>query len=156
MSESGGRLKNRRIALGITGSIAAYKAVELLRMLQNEGADVRCLMTTSAVEFIGTLTLETLSGHPVDSDVLSLQGDGRIGHIAVAHDVEAIVVAPATAHWLGAMANGLAGDSITAACLATSVAVVVAPAMDGGMYSHPATQANVARLREFGYLIVDP
>jgi phosphopantothenoylcysteine decarboxylase/phosphopantothenate--cysteine ligase len=156
MSESGGRLANRRIALGITGSIAAYKAVELLRMLQNEGADVRCLMTTSAVEFIGTLTLETLSGHPVDSDVLSLQGDGRIGHIAVAHDVEAIVVAPATAHWLGAMAHGLAGDTITAACMATSVAVVVAPAMDGGMYSHPATQANVARLREFGYLIVEP
>jgi len=156
MSESGGRLANRRIALGITGSIAAYKAVELLRMLQNEGADVRCLMTASAVEFIGTLTLETLSGHPVDSDVLSLQGDGRIGHIAVAHDVEAIVVAPATAHWLGAMAHGLAGDTITAACLATSVAVVVAPAMDGGMYAHPATQANVARLREFGYLIVEP
>jgi phosphopantothenoylcysteine decarboxylase/phosphopantothenate--cysteine ligase len=113
-------------------------------------------MTTSAVEFIGTLTLETLSGHPVDSDVLSLQADGRIGHIVAAHDVEAIVVAPATAHWLGAMANGLAGDTITAACLATSVAVVVAPAMDGGMYAHPATQANVARLREFGYRIVEP
>jgi phosphopantothenoylcysteine decarboxylase/phosphopantothenate--cysteine ligase len=156
MSESGGRLSNRRIALGITGSIAAYKAVELLRMLQSEGADVRCLMTTSAVEFIGVLTLETLSGHPVDSDVLALQGDGQIGHIAAAHDVEAIVVAPATAHWLGAMANGLAGDPITAACLATSVAVIVAPAMDGGMYAHPATQANVARLREFGYLIVEP
>ncbi len=156
MRESGGRLKNRRIALGITGSIAAYKAVELLRLFQNEGADVRCLMTTSAVEFIGTLTLETLSGRPVDSDVLSLQGDGRIGHIAAAHDVEAIVVAPATAHWLGAMAHGLAGDPITAACLATSVPVVVAPAMDGGMFSHPATQANVARLREFGYRIVEP
>src|SRR5450759_3117446 len=156
MSESGGRLANRRIALGITGSIAAYKAVELLRMLQNEGADVRCLMTASAVEFIGALTLETLSGHPVDSDVLSLQGDGRIGHIDVAHDVEAILVSRATALWLGAMAQGLAGDTITAACMATSVAVVVAPAMDGGMYSHPATQANVARLREFGYLIVEP
>src|ERR1035437_2099168 len=156
MSESGGRLTNRRIALGITGSIAAYKAVELLRMFQAEGADVRCLMTTAAVEFIGTRRLETLSGPPVDSDVLSLQGDGRIGHIAVAHDVEAIVVAPATAHWLGAMAHGLAGGTITAACMATSVAVVVAPAMDGGMYSHPTTQANVARLREFGYLIVEP
>jgi phosphopantothenoylcysteine decarboxylase/phosphopantothenate--cysteine ligase len=156
MSESGGRLSNRRIALGITGSIAAYKAVELLRMLQSEGADVRCLMTTSAVQFVGTLTLETLSGHPVDSDVLALQGDGQIGHIAAAHDVEAIVVAPATAHWLGAMANGLAGDPITAACLATSVAVIVAPAMDGGMYAHPATQANVARLRQFGYRIVEP
>jgi phosphopantothenoylcysteine decarboxylase/phosphopantothenate--cysteine ligase len=150
------RLAGRRIALGITGSIAAYKAVELLRLFQNEGADVRCLMTTSAVEFIGTLTLQTLSGHPVDSEVLSLQGDGRIGHIAAAHDVEVIVVAPATAHWLGSMANGLAGDTITAACLATDVPVVVAPAMDGGMYSHPATQANVERLRDFGYRIVEP
>jgi phosphopantothenoylcysteine decarboxylase/phosphopantothenate--cysteine ligase len=156
MTESVGRLRNRRIALGISGSIAAYKAVELLRLLQTEGADVRVLMTTSAVEFIGTLTLETLSRHPVDSDVLSLQGDGRIGHIAAAHDVEAIVVAPATAHWLGAMVNGLAGDPITAACLATTVPVVVAPAMDGGMYAHPATQANVARLRDFGYRIVEP
>ena len=156
MTESAGRLRNRRLALGVTGSIAAYKAVELLRMFQNEGADVRVLMTTSAVEFIGPLTLETLSRHPIDSDVLSLRGDGRIGHIAAAHDVEAIVVAPATAHWLGSMANGMPGDTITAACLATSVPVVVAPAMDGGMYAHPATQANVARLREFGYRIVDP
>jgi phosphopantothenoylcysteine decarboxylase/phosphopantothenate--cysteine ligase len=156
MSQPAACLAGRRIALGITGSIAAYKAVELLRMLQNEGADVRCLMTTSAVEFIGTLTLETLSRHPVDSDVLSLQGDGRIGHIAAAHDVEAIVVAPATAHWLGAMANGMPGDTITAACLATEVPVIVAPAMDGGMYSHPATQANVETLRRFGYRIVEP
>jgi phosphopantothenoylcysteine decarboxylase / phosphopantothenate---cysteine ligase len=156
MTESGGRLRNRRIALGITGSIAAYKAVELLRSFQNEGAEVRCLMTTAAVEFIGTLTLETLSHHAVESDVLSLRGDGRIGHIAAAHDVEVIVVAPATAHWLGSMANGLADNTVTAACLAATVPVVVAPAMDGGMYSHPATQANLARLRSFGYRIVEP
>jgi phosphopantothenoylcysteine decarboxylase / phosphopantothenate---cysteine ligase len=156
MTESGGRLRNRRIALGITGSIAAYKAVELLRAFQNEGAEVRCLMTTAAVEFIGTLTLETLSHHAVESDVLSLRGDGRIGHIAAAHDVEVIVVAPATAHWLGTMANGLADNTVTAACLAATVPVVVAPAMDGGMYSHPATQANLARLRGFGYRIVEP
>ena len=156
MTESNERLANRRIALGITGSIAAYKAVELLRLLQNEGADVRVLMTPSAVEFVGTLTLETLSRHPVDADLLSLQSDGRIGHIAAAHDVEAIVVAPATAHWMAAMAAGLAGDTITAACLATSVPVVVAPAMDGGMYAHRATQENLAKLRGFGYRIVDP
>ncbi len=155
MTESG-RLAGRRIALGITGSIAAYKAVELLRLLQTEGADVRVLMTASATAFIGPLTLETLSRHPVDIDVLALQDDGRIGHISAANDVEAIVVAPATAHWLGAMANGLAGDTITAACLATSVPVIVAPAMDGGMYSHPATAANLATLRGFGYRIVEP
>lgn len=151
-----GRLQGRRLALGITGSIAAYKAVDLLRLLQAEGADVRVLMTPAATAFVGVLTLETLSRHPVDADVLTLQADGRIGHISAAHDVEAIVVAPATAHWIGSMAHGLAGDSISAACLATSVPVVVAPAMDGGMYSHPATRANVARLREFGYSIVDP
>jgi phosphopantothenoylcysteine decarboxylase/phosphopantothenate--cysteine ligase len=156
MTEQSGRLAGRRIALGITGSIAAYKAVELLRLFQAEGADVRVLMTPSATAFIGPLTLETLSRHPVDIDVLALEDDGRIGHISTANDVEAIVVAPATAHWLGAMANGLAGDSITAACLATSVPVVVAPAMDGGMYAHPATQANVARVREFGYQVVEP
>jgi phosphopantothenoylcysteine decarboxylase/phosphopantothenate--cysteine ligase len=160
MSEGGsvaaGRLAGRRLALGVTGSIAAYKSVELLRQLQAEGADVRVLMTEAAVAFIGTLTLETLSRHPVDTDVLALQADGKIGHIETAHDVEAIVVAPATARWLGAMANGIASDTITAACLATDVPVVVAPAMDGGMYSHPATRANVARLREFGYRIVEP
>ncbi|MGZ6266178.1 MAG: bifunctional phosphopantothenoylcysteine decarboxylase/phosphopantothenate--cysteine ligase CoaBC [Candidatus Limnocylindrales bacterium] len=156
MTEPARRLEGRRIALGISGSIAAYKAVELLRLLQAEGADVRVLMTASATEFVGPLTLETLSGHPVDADVLALQADGRIGHISTAHDVEAIVVAPATAHWLGAMAHGLAADTITAACLATSVPVIVAPAMDGGMYAHPATRANVATLREFGYRFVDP
>jgi phosphopantothenoylcysteine decarboxylase/phosphopantothenate--cysteine ligase len=156
VSPAGGRLASRRIALGVTGSIAAYKSVELLRLLQAEGADVRVLMTPAATAFIGPLTLETLSRHPVDTDVLALQPDGKIGHIDTAHDVEAIVVAPATARWLSAMASGLATDTITAACLATSVPVVVAPAMDGGMYGHPATQANVARLREFGYLIVEP
>jgi phosphopantothenoylcysteine decarboxylase/phosphopantothenate--cysteine ligase len=156
MTEQNARLQGRRLALGITGSIAAYKAVDLLRLLQAEGADVRVLMTPSATAFIGPLTLETLSRHPVDADVLELQADGRIGHISAANDVEAIVVAPATANWLSTMAHGLAGDPITAACLATSVPVVVAPAMDGGMYTHPATQSNVARLREFGYRIVDP
>jgi phosphopantothenoylcysteine decarboxylase/phosphopantothenate--cysteine ligase len=156
VNETGGRLANRRIALGITGSIAAYKAVELLRMFQSEGADVRVLMTRSAVEFVGTLTLETLSRHPVDADVLALQPDGKIGHVETAHDVEAIVVAPATAHWIASMANGLAGDPITAACLAASVPVIVAPAMDGGMYDHPATQTNVKRLQDFGYWIVEP
>ena len=151
-----GRLAGRRLALGITGSIAAYKAVELLRLLQAEGADVRVLMTPAATAFIGPLTLETLSRHPVDAEVLDLLPDGRIGHVSTANDVEAIVVAPATARWLAAMASGLASDTITAACMATSVPVVVAPAMDGGMYSHPATQANVARLREYGYRIVEP
>jgi phosphopantothenoylcysteine decarboxylase/phosphopantothenate--cysteine ligase len=152
-----GRLDGRLIGLGITGSIAAYKAAELIRLLRAEGADVQVLLTPSASRFVAPLTLAALSGHAVDDDVLALLPDGRIGHIVVADSADAIVVAPATAQWLGAMAAGLAGDPITAACLATSAPVVVAPAMDGEMYAHPATQANVARLRDaFGYTIVEP
>jgi phosphopantothenoylcysteine decarboxylase / phosphopantothenate---cysteine ligase len=152
-----GRLDGRLIGLGITGSIAAYKAAELIRLLRAEGADVQVLLTPAASRFVAPLTLAALSGHAVDDDVLGLLPDRRIGHIVVADSADAIVVAPATAHWLGAMACGLAGDPITAACLATSAPVVVAPAMDGEMYAHPATQANIARLRDaFGYTIVEP
>ena len=154
---AGRRLEGRFIGLGITGSIAAYKAVELLRLLQAEGADVQVLLSHSATRFVAPLTLEALSRHSIESDVLALLPDGRIGHIVVADAADAIVVAPATAHWLAAMANGLAGDVVTAACLATSAPVVVAPAMDGEMYAHPATRANVARLRDgFGYRVVEP
>jgi phosphopantothenoylcysteine decarboxylase / phosphopantothenate---cysteine ligase len=151
------RLEGRLIALGVTGSIAAYKAVELLRLLSAEGADVVVLLSPSATRFVGPLSFAALSRHPVESDLLDLLPDGRIGHIVVADSADAIVVAPATAHWLAAMANGLAGDVVTAAALATSAPVVVAPAMDGDMWTHPATVANVARLREaFGYTVVPP
>jgi phosphopantothenoylcysteine decarboxylase/phosphopantothenate--cysteine ligase len=151
------RLEGRLIALGVTGSIAAYKAVELLRLLSAEGADVVVLLSPSATRFVGPLSFAALSRHPVESDVLDLLPDGRIGHIVVADSADAIVVAPATAHWLAAMASGLAGDVVTAAALATSAPVVVAPAMDGDMWTHPATVANVGRLREaFGYTVVAP
>jgi phosphopantothenoylcysteine decarboxylase/phosphopantothenate--cysteine ligase len=154
---AGGRLRGRLIALGVTGSIAAYKAVELLRLLAAEGADVVVLLSPSATRFIGPLTFAALSRHPVETDLMALLPDGRIGHIVIADSADAIVVAPATAHWLGAMANGLAGDVVTAACLATSGPLVVAPAMDGDMWTHPATRTNVRRLREdFGYRIVEP
>lgn len=150
------RLAGRRILLGVTGSIAAYKAVELLRLLVAEGADVEVLMTHSAQAFVGPLSFETLSGHPVLRDPLELRGDRRIAHIVAGESADAIVVAPATAHWLGSMAHGLAGDVITATCLAASAPVVIAPAMDGDMYAHPATRENVARLTSFGYAIVEP
>ena len=151
------RLDGRLIGLGVTGSIAAYKAVELLRLLTAEGAEVVVLVSPAATRFVAPLTFAALSRHPVESDLLELLPDGRIGHIVVADSADAIVVAPATAHWLGAMAHGLAGDTVTAACLATAAPVVVAPAMDGEMYAHPATRSNVARLRDgFGYAIVEP
>lgn len=154
---AGGRRAGRLVGIGVTGSIAAYKSVELVRLLRAEGADVVVVVTPTATRFVAPLTLAALSGHPVEGDVLALQADGRIGHIVIADTVDAMVVAPATAHWLGAMANGLAADSLTATCLATAAPVVVAPAMDGEMYAHPATQANVRRLRdEFGYRIVEP
>jgi phosphopantothenoylcysteine decarboxylase/phosphopantothenate--cysteine ligase len=151
-----GRLVGRLIGLGVTGSIAAYKAVELLRLLQAEGADVVVMLTPSAARFVGPLSFAALSRHPVETDLLDLLPDGRIGHIVTGDSADAIVVAPATAHWLGAMAGGLAADVVTATCLATSVPVVVAPAMDGEMWTHPATAANVTRLRGFGYTIVEP
>ncbi|HEY8439571.1 MAG TPA: bifunctional phosphopantothenoylcysteine decarboxylase/phosphopantothenate synthase [Candidatus Limnocylindrales bacterium] len=152
-----GRLSGRLIAVGVTGSIAAYKAADLVRRLRDEGADVVVLMTPSATRFVGELTFAALTRHPVETDVGGLLPDERIGHIVVADSADAVVVAPATAHWLAAMAAGLAGDSVTATCLATSAPVVVAPAMDGDMYAHPATRANVARLRDgFGYRIVEP
>src|SRR4029078_11712341 len=98
----GGRLEGRLVALGVTGSIAAYKAVELLRLLTAEGADVVVLLTTSATRFVGPLTFAALSRHPVETDVLDLLPDGRIGHIVVADTADAIVVRPARAPRLGA------------------------------------------------------
>jgi phosphopantothenoylcysteine decarboxylase/phosphopantothenate--cysteine ligase len=152
-----GRLEGRLIGLGVCGSIAAYKAVELLRLLRAEGADVVVMLTPAAAQFVGPLTFGALSRHPVETDVLGLLPDQRIGHIVVADSADVIVVAPATARWLGAMANGIANDTVTAACLATSAPVVVAPAMDGDMWTHRATRDNVARLeRDFGYRIVPP
>jgi phosphopantothenoylcysteine decarboxylase / phosphopantothenate---cysteine ligase len=152
-----GRLTGRLVALGVTGSIAAYKSVELLRLLQAEGADVVVLLSPAATRFVAPLTFDALSRHTTESDLLSLLPDGRIGHIVAADTADAIVVAPATAHWLGAMAHGLAGDTVTATALASGAPVVVAPAMDGDMWSHPATQENVRRLRDdFGYTIVEP
>ena len=152
-----GRLEGRLVGLGVTGPIAAYKAAELVRLLRAEGADVVVMLTPSAGAFVGPLTFAALSRHAVETDVLALLPDGRIGHIVVADTADAIVVAPATAHWLGAMANGLSGDVVTATILATSAPVVVAPAMDGEMWTHPATRSNVRRLRDdFGYTIVEP
>ena len=151
-----GRLHGRFVLLGVAGSIAAYKAVDLLRRLTAEGASVQVLMTHSAGAFVGSLTFETLSGHAVLHDPLELLPDERIAHVVAAREADAIVVAPATAHWMAAMANGLAGDVITATCLAARAPVVVAPAMDADMYQHPATRANVERLRSFGYVVVEP
>ena len=151
------RLAGRLVVLGITGSIAAYKSPEIVRALRAEGADVQALLTPAATRFVSPLTLRTLTGHAVDADLLDLLPDGRIGHIVAADAADAILIAPATAQWVGAMASGLAGDVVTAACLATTAPVIVAPAMDGEMWAHAATQTNATRLRDdFGYALVAP
>ncbi|CAN5614394.1 bifunctional phosphopantothenoylcysteine decarboxylase/phosphopantothenate--cysteine ligase CoaBC [soil metagenome] len=155
-AETRGILHGRLIVLGVTGSIAAYKSVGLARALIRAGADVQVLMTHAATRFLGPLTMETLTGRAVQLDPLELLPDQRIAHIAAAESADAIVVAPATARWLGAMANGLADDVVTAVCLASAAPVIVAPAMDGEMYAHPATRRNVETLRDFGYAMVDP
>lgn len=150
------RLAGKFVALGVCGSIAAYKAVEIARLLQAEGAEVQVLLTRSGAEFVGPLTFESLTRRPVLRDPLELLPDRRIGHVVVAQSADAILIAPATARWLAAMASGLAGDVVTAACLATSAPVVVAPAMDAEMYQHPATRMNVERLASWGYVVVEP
>ncbi|HVM30725.1 MAG TPA: bifunctional phosphopantothenoylcysteine decarboxylase/phosphopantothenate--cysteine ligase CoaBC [Candidatus Limnocylindrales bacterium] len=149
-------LAGRLIVLGVTGSIAAYKSAELARALVGAGAEVQPLMSRSALAFIGPLTLETLTRHQPMEDPLELLPDGRIAHVVAADAADAILVAPATARWLAAMAAGLADDVITATCLASTAPVLVAPAMDGEMYAHPATQRNIEQLRGFGYTIVEP
>lgn len=149
-------LEGRLVLLGVTGSIAAYKAAELARALVAAGADVQPLMTHSAQAFLGPLTLQTLTRRRPMTDPLELLPDQRIAHIVAADSADVILVAPATARWLAAMANGLADDVVTATCLASAAPVVIAPAMDGEMYGHPATRANVEKLRSYGYTIVEP
>ena len=156
MTKPESRLDGRLILLGVTGSIAAYKSAELARALTGAGADVQTLLSRSASAFIGPLTLETLTRRRPMTDPFELLPDQRIGHIVAADSADAVLVAPATARWLGAMAAGLADDVITATCLATSAPVIVAPAMDGEMWSHPATRRNIETLRGFGYTIVEP
>jgi len=149
-------LEGRLILLGVTGSIAAYKSAELARALTAAGADVQVLMSHTAQQFIGPLTLQTLTRRRPMTDPLELLPDQRIAHIVAADTADLILVAPATANWMASMAAGLAGDVITATCLASSAPVVVAPAMDGDMYEHPATRANVEKLASWGYAIVEP
>jgi len=156
MTDAPGTLRGRLVLLGVTGSIAAYKSAELARALTAAGADVQPLMTHSAQAFLGPLTLQALTRRRPMTDPLELLPDQRIAHVVAADAADLILVAPATARWLAAMAAGLADDVITATCLASAAPVVVAPAMDAGMYGHPATQANVEKLRNFGYSIVEP
>jgi len=149
-------LNGRRILLGVSGSIAAYKAVELLRELTKRGAEVQVVMTEAATKFVAPLTFETLSRQPVLLDMFSLAYGSRIGHIEATRRADLFVVAPATAQTIARMALGLADDFLSCIFLASRCPVLVAPAMDSDMYQHVAVRENLARLRERGVHIVEP
>ena len=144
----------KRIVLGVAGSIAAYKAVGLLRRLVEEGADVRVVMTESATRFVGPLTFEVLSKHPVATDLF----DGRqeMLHLALPQEADVIVVAPATATTLAKCAIGLADNLLTAVVLNARCPLIFAPAMDGSMWDHPTVQANTEALRQRGATVLEP
>ena len=156
MTEPLAALAGRRIVVGVSGSIAAYKAVGLVRLLLERGAVVDVAMTRAATSFVGPLTFASLTHRPVLDDVMELDAEQQIAHIELAEAADAIVLAPATANLLGELAAGLVDDAVTAIACASRAPVIVAPAMDAGMWTHPATQRNVATLREYGYLIVEP
>ena len=149
-------MKQRRILLAVTGGIAAYKTPELVRALRREGAAVRCAMTPAAVEFVTPLVLQTLSGEPVRTDLFDPVEEGVIDHIALADWADLLIVAPATANTLAKLAYGLADDVVSTVALATRAPVLVAPAMNVNMWQHPATQSNLATLRQRGVRVVGP
>lgn len=151
-----------KIALGVTGGIAAYKAAEIVRFLQDRGIRVQVIMTRAAQEFVKPLTFAALSGEKVITSMFAPGSeqepniDSAIEHIAVAQAIDALVVAPATADVLAQFAQGIAGDFLTTLYLATTAPVVVAPAMNVNMWNHPATQANLEILRKRGVKVVEP
>jgi len=146
----------QHIILGVTGSIAAYKAVLLLRELTTRGAVVTVVMSGNAEHFVAPLTFRTLSGRPVLSSLFDPQSEDAVEHVALAERAQAFVVAPATANLLAKAAHGIADDFLTTLLLAARCPILIAPAMDGGMWDHAAVQANVETLRERGVTVLEP
>ena len=149
-------LKDRRIVLGVTGGIAAYKAAELVRELVRRGAKVRVVMTGNACKFVAPLTFETLSGNPVATELFWVPGEFEIGHIALAEFAELVVIAPATAKIIGKMAAGIADDLLTTVLLATDTPILICPAMNAKMYANSIVKENLARLVSRGHTILEP
>ncbi|KEI69721.1 bifunctional phosphopantothenoylcysteine decarboxylase/phosphopantothenate--cysteine ligase CoaBC [Endozoicomonas elysicola] len=142
------QLSNKRIVLGVTGGIAAYKSAELVRLLTKLGADVRVVMTSAACEFITPLTLQALSHNPVHLDLLDTKAEAAMGHIELARWADVVLVAPATADFIARLAGGHADDLLTTLCLATSAPICLAPAMNQGMWRDSVTQQNCEELLE--------
>jgi len=149
-------LTEKKILVGVTGGIAAYKAAEVVRCLRKLNAQVHVAMTKSATEFITPLTLQSLSSNPVYCDLFDEPKLWNVEHIALAEHVDAVIIAPATANILAKMAMGLADDFLSTVLLATRAPIFVAPAMNHAMYHHPATQVNLALLKERGIQVIGP
>lgn len=149
-------LKGKKIVLGVTGGIAAYKAAELVRELVRSGAEVFVVMTRSAQEFITPLTLQTLSGNKVATELFSLLEESEIGHISLADRADILVIAPATANMIGKIAGGIADDMLSTVVMATQAPVLLAPAMNVHMWENSITQENIQKLRARGYHFIDP
>jgi phosphopantothenoylcysteine decarboxylase/phosphopantothenate--cysteine ligase len=149
-------LNGKRILLIIAGGIAAYKCLELIRRLKERGATVRCILTKSGAEFVTPLSVAALSEHKVYQDLFSLTDESEIGHIRLSREADLLVVAPATANILAKMAHGIADDLATTCLMATDKPVMMAPAMNGRMWSHEANQENIQRLESRGIIRIGP
>lgn len=153
-------LENKRIVLGVTGSIAVYKAVDLASKLTQAGAQVDVVMTEAATRFVTPLTFQSVTGRPVYTDLWQTDHSGglptHIAHVGLGEGADLLIVAPATANTVAKFAHGLADDLLSVISLAARCPLIVAPAMDGGMYGHPATQANLQLLREREVIIIEP
>lgn len=150
------KLSGKHILLGVTGGIAAYKSAELVRQLRQQGAEVRVVMTTAAMEFVTPLTFQALSAQPVHTDLLDTGAEAAMGHIELARWADALLVAPATADFIARMVAGRADDLLTAVCLACDAVVAVAPAMNRAMWGNPATVENVQTLKKRDVRILGP
>ena len=144
------------LVLGVTGGIACYKAVELVRLLVKDGFIVQVIMTRGAMEFVRPLTFQTLSGRPVATETFNLTQESEIGHINLADSANLFIIAPATANVIGKIAAGIADDLLTTVLMATQAPVVIAPAMNIHMYENPILQENIRKLRRVGYHFIEP
>jgi len=149
-------LQDKRIVLGVTGSIACYKAVDLASKMAQTGAQVDTILTQGARQFLAPLTFQSVTGRRAYTDDDLWSNEAHVLHVGLAHGADLLVIAPATAHTLAQLAHGMADDLLRVTALAATCPLLLAPAMDGGMFEHPATQANLARLREWGATVIGP
>jgi phosphopantothenoylcysteine decarboxylase/phosphopantothenate--cysteine ligase len=148
--------KTKEIILGITGSISAYKSCDLLRLLRNAGFNISVIMTKEATNFIKPLTFQTLSGNRVYQDLFEETVEWNPKHISLAKRANLVVIAPATANFIGKLANGICDDLLSCVCLATQAKIILCPAMNENMYRYKVVQTNLKKLKELGFIVIGP